>query len=195
MKHLTIIKISASPARTIGVSKILSEINPGFSVSSFTKPLKADEISRIAPSLIIAEPLLLSPETIDDVRASVRHRFQVVALQTHFLPPSLVRAFDNVISIYSPLEKYREIIDNLTTEEEEDNRVELSPREREVVIGIVKGLSNKEIADTINVSVNTVMTHRRNIAKKLQIHSPAALTVYAIVRRLVTLDELAPTAN
>ncbi len=43
----------------------------------------------------------------------------------------------------------------------------LSQREKDVVTGIVKGLSNKEIATEMNVSVNTVMTHRRNIASKL----------------------------
>lgn len=59
-----------------------------------------------------------------------------------------------------------------------------------MVVGIVKGLSNKEIAATMNVSVNTVMTHRRNIAAKLHIHTPAGLTIYAIVSNLVSLEEI-----
>jgi len=66
----------------------------------------------------------------------------------------------------------------------------LSPREKEVVIGVVKGLSNKEIAAEMCVSTNTVMTHRRNIATKLQIHSAAGLTIYAIINKLVKLEEL-----
>ena len=53
-----------------------------------------------------------------------------------------------------------------------------------------EGLSNKEIAAEMNVSVNTVMTHRRNITAKLQIHSAAGLTIYAIVSKLVRLDEI-----
>ena len=67
---------------------------------------------------------------------------------------------------------------------------ELTPREKEIVVGIVRGWSNKEIAAAINVSINTVTTHRRNIAAKLQIHSPAGLTIYAIVKKLVSIDEL-----
>ena len=55
---------------------------------------------------------------------------------------------------------------------------------------VVKGLSNKEIAENMFISVNTVMTHRRNISKKLNIHSPAGLTIYAIVNGLVNLDEI-----
>lgn len=66
----------------------------------------------------------------------------------------------------------------------------LSDREKEVIVEIVKGYSNKEIAENMFISVNTVMTHRRNISKKLNIHSPAGLTIYAIVNGLVKLDEI-----
>ena len=64
----------------------------------------------------------------------------------------------------------------------------LSDREKDVVIGVVQGLLNKEIADHLCISVNTVITHRRNIARKLQIHSPAGLTIYAIVNGLVDIS-------
>jgi regulator of cell morphogenesis and NO signaling len=68
---------------------------------------------------------------------------------------------------------------------------DLSEREKDIVVQVAKGLSNKEIADALFISVNTVMTHRRNISRKLQIHSPAALTIYALVNGLVNLDEIA----
>jgi len=67
---------------------------------------------------------------------------------------------------------------------------QLSDREKEIVVCVAKGLSNKEIADQLCLSVNTVTTHRRNIARKLQIHSPAGITIYAIVNKLVTLNEV-----
>lgn len=66
----------------------------------------------------------------------------------------------------------------------------LSDRERDVIIGVVQGLQNKEIADSLCISVNTVITHRRNIARKLQIHSPAGLTIYAIVNGLVDISSV-----
>ena len=66
----------------------------------------------------------------------------------------------------------------------------MSQREKDVVIGIAKGMSNKEIAVQMNVSVNTVMTHRRNISSKLKIHSPAGLTIYAIVSKLIKLEDI-----
>jgi regulator of cell morphogenesis and NO signaling len=64
----------------------------------------------------------------------------------------------------------------------------LSDREKDVIISLVQGMSNKEIADHLCISTNTVITHRRNIARKLQIHSPAGLTIYAIVNGLVDIS-------
>ena len=70
----------------------------------------------------------------------------------------------------------------------QDNNDALSDRERDVVIALVQGMSNKEIADHLCIATNTVITHRRNIARKLQIHSPAGLTIYAIVNGLVDIS-------
>ncbi len=66
----------------------------------------------------------------------------------------------------------------------------LSDREKEVIVSLVQGMTNKEIADHLFISVNTVITHRRNIARKLQIHSPAGLTIYAIVNNLVDISSV-----
>jgi len=66
----------------------------------------------------------------------------------------------------------------------------LSDREKDVVIGVVQGMANKEIADHLCIATNTVITHRRNIAKKLQIHTPAGLTIYAIVNNLVDISKV-----
>jgi regulator of cell morphogenesis and NO signaling len=67
---------------------------------------------------------------------------------------------------------------------------ELSDRERDVLIQVVRGLSNKEIADVLCISMHTVVTHRKHITRKLNIHSTAGLTVYAIVNKLVDINTL-----
>ncbi len=66
----------------------------------------------------------------------------------------------------------------------------LSAREKEVIGCVVKGLTNKQIADELCISAHTVITHRRNIASKLQIRSVAGLTIYAIVNKIVELSEI-----
>ncbi|MDE7397394.1 MAG: LuxR C-terminal-related transcriptional regulator [Muribaculum sp.] len=72
-----------------------------------------------------------------------------------------------------------------------DKRLQsLTEREREIIHCVARGMSNKEIADQLCVSVNTVTTHRRNLAAKLDIHSPAALTIFAILNNLINIDEI-----
>ena len=71
-----------------------------------------------------------------------------------------------------------------------DSAENLSDREKEVIVALVQGMSNKQIADHLKISANTVMTHRRNIASKLQIHSAAGLTIYAIVNNLIDIDKV-----
>ena len=66
----------------------------------------------------------------------------------------------------------------------------LSQREKEIITCVVKGQTNKEIADTLCIAMHTVLTHRRNIAKKLDIHTPAGLVIYAIVHGIVKVEDI-----
>ena len=66
----------------------------------------------------------------------------------------------------------------------------LGKREKEIIECVARGMSNKEIADKLCISVNTVTTHRRNICAKLEIHSPAGLTIYAILNGIVDPNEI-----
>lgn len=66
---------------------------------------------------------------------------------------------------------------------------QISNREREVLIAIAEGLSNKEIACRLNVGVRTVETHRERIMRKLNIHSVAGLTRFAIQKGLIPLQK------
>ena len=77
------------------------------------------------------------------------------------------------------------------TESAENERLEvLSLREKEIIECVAKGMANKEIAETLCLSINTVTTHRRNISTKLGIHTPAGLAIYAIVNKLVDIKDL-----
>ena len=66
----------------------------------------------------------------------------------------------------------------------------LSAREIEVVALVVKGLINKEIADKLNISLTTVISHRKNIANKLAIKTVSGLTVFAIANGIVEASEI-----
>ena len=110
-----------------------------------------------------------------------------------------LKDFDARIGLYDSLETLKQKIDMLTNVEiDDENNADgdldindaLSVREREVLTCVVKGQTNKEIAQTLFLSTHTVITHRRNIARKLGIHSTAGLTIYAIVNKLVELDDI-----
>ena len=73
---------------------------------------------------------------------------------------------------------------------------QLTTREREVLVLIAEGKSNKEIADRLNIGVRTIETHRERIMRRLNIHSVAGLTKYAIANGLISLESgPAPTAG
>ncbi len=118
---------------------------------------------------------------------------RVVALVSSFIDGALLGKFDDSISIFDDLEtiadKLAKLQDIQPVEENEEQEM-LSQREREIVVCVVKGMTNKEIAEALFLSVHTVITHRRNISRKLQIHSAAGLTIYAIVNKLVELSDV-----
>lgn len=106
--------------------------------------------------------------------------------------------FENELALHCAIED-EIMLPALAIEQEENNDrsaeelsevEELSAREKDVLVQIVKGLSNKEIADALCLSTHTVMSHRKNIVRKLNIHSTAGLTIYAIVNGIVNLDNI-----
>ena len=78
--------------------------------------------------------------------------------------------------------------DDSEDELSDDSEV-LSQREKEILAAVAHGKTNKEIADDLFISINTVVTHRKNIARKTGINSIAGLTVYAILNHIVEISD------
>ena len=122
-----------------------------------------------------------------------------IALISSVTNNNVLKEYDERFSICDDLDiitaKLNSLLRNDEEEEEEkDNESDtLSQREKEIVTCVVKGMTNKAIAEKLFLSIHTVITHRRNIARKLQIHSPAGLTIYAIVNKLVDLSDIRDT--
>ena len=146
------------------------------------------------PDVLIACPQLLLHHSFHRLREeSAQAEMKIIALMTSLCPMSLLRMFDEQISLYDTPEQIREKLERLIAAGSVENGEEqqsLSAREKEIVICVVKGMTNREIADKLFLSAHTVITHRRNIARKLQIHSPSGLTIYAIVNKLVELKDI-----
>ena len=147
------------------------------------------------PDMLIVNPAFGDYFDIGKFREETSgKKIRVIALVTFFVDASLLSRYDESISIFDDLERLSKKISgllNVPSEEEDlENQDALSQREKEIVICVVKGMTNKEIAEKLFLSIHTVITHRRNISKKLQIHSAAGLTIYAIVNKLVTLNDV-----
>ena len=106
---------------------------------------------------------------------------------------NILKQYDERISIYDSVDQLKDKLNKLfetPIEETTDDTEILSQREKEILTCVVKCQTNKEIAQTLFLSTHTVITHRRNIVRKLEIHSTAGLTIYAIVNKLVEIDEI-----
>ncbi len=109
-------------------------------------------------------------------------------------PKSLI--YDHHISLWAPRGEYYDLLAPLITQQEtlqvKKNNNELTARETDVVRSIALGLTNKEMADKLHISIHTVISHRKNITAKLGIKSISGITVYAILNKLVDTNTIDP---
>ena len=147
------------------------------------------------PDIVIANPNFGGWFDLTTFKAAhEKSGIRYMALISSVTDPNMLKAYDGHFSICDDLDTIAAQINQIlhTEEPEEENGEQdvLSQREKEIVTCVVKGMTNKAIADKLFLSIHTIITHRRNIARKLQIHSPAGLTIYAIVNKLVALEDI-----
>lgn len=189
MKNIVILSALHSNLISEGLIKIIHSFKlPFLTITSIEEKQIKEKCFSLQPSIIFLEPLFHHQNFIEEIRKTSTNS-KLIGITSMMLPEEITKLYDEIISIYDPISTYEKILKGIYTKKEEEQK-ELSPREKEIVIGIVKGKSNKEIAADNNISVHTVMTHRKNIATKLQIHSIAGLTIYAIVSKLVKLEDI-----
>lgn len=173
-----------------GMVSVLRKINADFRVFQVGDMGQLEHhLSMERPDVLIVNPGFWNGE--NPARGENRDML-CVALVTDLRDEQKLQGFDASVSLYDDFEQLREKLGKLepSRQEASESGKALSQREIEIVSYVVKGYTNKQIADRLCLSQHTVITHRRNIANKLQIHSSAGLTIYAIVNKLVTLEEV-----
>jgi DNA-binding NarL/FixJ family response regulator len=118
---------------------------------------------------------------------------QWVALVYAFFDQHLLSSFENSISISDAPDTIIDTINRIKSAENPKEQLIyneiISEREIDVLKLLASGMSNKEIAEKLNISINTVITHRKNISQKTGIKSVSGLTIYAVLKKFVTLDD------
>jgi DNA-binding NarL/FixJ family response regulator len=189
--------IGPSPLVAKGIESILSEMGEfrvEFVLADLSPSIEA-RIKNTPADIIIVDPMLFGIEE----RGNARNRFSALsgapclALQTSLVDEESLKQYDGVISIYdSPVS----IIKKLRKASESDQDLShsdtegLSSREKEILVCVAKGMLNKEIADYYNISIYTVITHRKNITRKTGIKTVAGLTVYALLNNLIDINSI-----
>lgn len=191
---LKIVLVEPSLILRSGMSYVLRRLTTfDVQVVETGEPEQLEElIAEAAPDVLIINPSLTDDEEM--LRELQQKSLRLIAFQSALADARLMQRFDAVVSIYDTAEQIKEKLRSVCNSRDGEASQELlSAREKEIIVGVVKGLTNKQIAERLFISAHTVITHRRNIAAKLQIHSPASLTIYAIVNKLVELNDVKNT--
>ena len=98
-----------------------------------------------------------------------------------------VNIYDDKALIVS---KVNELLNGFGAKIEDRAINELTRREIEVLQLVSKGLANKEVADKLSISIHTVISHRKNISEKTGIKSASGLTMYAVLKKIIDIDEI-----
>ena len=175
-----------------GIEAVLSELGE-FRVEGILTDLS--HASQMRLRTIDADVIVLDPVVFDFVsRSSVRSHISeysdaaVVGLQTIPMDDEQKKQYDALIGLNDDpvliVRKLRESLDS-RQDNSETEEYDLSAREKEILVCVAKGMLNKEIADACNLSIHTVITHRKNITRKTGIKTVAGLTVYALLNNLI----------
>ena len=142
------------------------------------------------PDIIIINPGLLPYSSQMPATIELPEGVFSVALVYQYFEPTYLRNFDAVIDIRDTKQNILSMLMNIDKEGESKHggatdASELTKRERDILVLVAKGLMSKEIADKLNISIHTVISHRKNITKKTGIKSVAGLAVYAMLNNLM----------
>lgn len=194
-----IILIEPSPIVQQGIKALLAG-DPRFIITHTFSDFHTYENSLVKDNIQL---ILLNPSVISIHKEfSVKNLFSkhpnilYVAIIYTYANSETLGNFDGILDIYmSGSELIRKLVKVIEVSNETDQKnisdnIDLSDREKEILISVAVGLTNKEIAEKHNISVHTVISHRKNISRKIGIKTVSGLTIYAIFNNLISEGDL-----
>ncbi len=191
-KRILIVVPSAIAAK--GLEQVFNDLGE-FEVCAILRDLSGQELRSMAPDVVVVDPNLFDYASRSSVKARVAEYSDaaVIAFTISPLDEEQQRQYDAVIGLMDTppaiIKKVRAALEDRTEAPRAEGE-ELSQREKEILICVAKGMLNKEIADLYNISIYTVITHRKNITRKTGIKTVAGLTVYALLNNLIDMNSV-----
>ena len=195
LKKVLLIMPSKIVAR--GIESVLGELGE-FRVEGILTDLSRTSEAHLKNMDV--DVIIIDPCVFDYVsRGSGRSRIAeysdaaVVALQTIPMDAEDFKTYDGAVNIFDdPVTIVRKLREACSSHQEnpEAESHDLSASEKEILVCVAKGMLNKEIADVCNLSIHTVITHRKNITRKTGIKTVAGLTVYALLHNLIDSNSI-----
>ncbi len=193
-RRINIAVLEPSPIIFEGLSNIFSKSG------TYLKLYRIDILNEIEnlPHIEKLDAVIINPAQIQnkikDFNVIKRNNPDTywIALVYSFFDNQILSHFDKTIGITDSMEFINELINKLGNSDSEIHAAEqehLTDREIDVLKLIVKGMSNKEIGDALNISIHTVISHRKNISQKTGIKSQSGLTIYAITNKIILLED------
>lgn len=173
-----------------GLESLLNA-HPDYEVVAVISNIKdlLSNLSRLNPDIILFNPIIVSSYKSFEIKKLLKRNESdmVFALLYNYITPDILSAFDGWIDIIEKpdtiLLKIKLAVERATLskqEKEVNTTINLSDREKEIMISVAQGLKNKEIAKKCNLSIHTVIAHRRNIVKKTKIRSTSGQILYVL---------------
>lgn len=179
-----------------GIHLLLEQFPEIHSVTEISEPLscQAWQDSSAEHQIIILNTNLISGLSSDITECLKESEAHILYLTNSTLAPespnNQLSVMDSKSVLIQKIEHYIKMVE-LHEKQEGDSDDELSQRERDILQQVALGKTNKEIANTLFISTHTVITHRKNITRKLGIKTVAGLTVYAILNNLIQMEDIA----
>ncbi|PCH77609.1 MAG: hypothetical protein COB98_02955 [Flavobacteriaceae bacterium] len=192
-QRIHILLLEPSHIVSEGLSHILLKSNHRFSISQYSDLKYLDTIiKKEQNTVVILNPSLLQNRNKDFIKIKNTYpSTRWMALVYSYFDQDILRKFDEQITITETAKNIISKLIKISQHQKIDSsnqQATLTERETDILIHLIDGLSNKEIANTLSISIHTVISHRKNITEKTGIKSLPGLTIYAITKKIIQLD-------
>lgn len=196
MSHrITVAYIESSHLLRSGMDELLKEFQDLHLAEVFDGSEKnlIRKINTLKPDCVIINPEAL-PDTLNSFVHSLNSVTTVIGLISDNTPDHVKSRFSNTLNIkdgkHDLMNALSQIIGRKNSRKPADKNQPLTERETTILKHITLGLTNQEVAEKLFLSVHTVMTHRKNITKKLGIKTVSGLTVYALLNKVIDIQDI-----